>query len=76
MRNTKELQYVIELYCRRNNLEIKSLNIHERMFRNDICYVKAILSNNDELLIFNDFGMNGKYTTVFKVNGKRVKMPK
>ena len=76
MRNTKELQYVIELYCRRNNLVIKSLNVHERMFRNDICYVKAILSNNDELLIFNDFGKKGKYTTVFKVNGKRVKMPK
>lgn len=76
MRSAKELQYIIELYCKRNNLEIKEMKVKDRVYRNDICSVKATLSNGDEVIIFNDFGINGKYTTVFKVNGKRVKMPR
>ena len=77
MKNVEQLKFIIELYAKRNGLQIKEYErVVERINIGDIAFVKARLSNGEDATIYNDYGINRKYTTVFKVNGKRVKMPR
>ena len=76
MKNIEQLKFIIELYAQRNGLEVTAYErVVERINIDDIAFVKARLSNGEDVTIYNDYGINRKYTTVFKVNGKRVKMP-
>ena len=77
MKNVEQLKFIIELYAQRNGLKVVEYErVVERININDIAFVKARLSNGEDVTIYNDYGINRKYTTVFKVNGKRVKIPK
>ena len=77
MKKVEQLKFIIELYAQRNGLKVVEYErVVERININDIAFVKARLSNGEDVTIYNDYGINRKYTTVFKVNGKRVKMPR
>ena len=77
MKNVEQLKFIIELYAKRNGLEIKEYDrVVERVYIGDIAFVSARMTDGSHITIRNDYGINRRYTTVFKVNGKRVKMPK
>ena len=76
MKNVEQLKFIIELYAKRNGIEVREYDrVTERVNIGDIAFVSARMSDGSHITIWNDYGINRRYTTVFKVNGKRVKMP-